>query len=113
VDPEAECRRRLQRALAAGAEAILDAHRAWWKDYWMRGLASVGDRGVEKWYYRSLYLCGSMLRPGRQSPGLQGVWCGENYPWWFADYHSNINIQAVYWGLFTNNRMDMVEPYLA
>lgn len=112
ADPEAECRRRLQRALAAGAEAILDAHRAWWKDYWMRGLASVGDRRVEKWYYRSLYLCGSMLRPGRQSPGLQGVWCGENYPWWSADYHSNINIQAVYWGLFTNNRMDMVEPYL-
>ena len=111
-DPEAECRRRLQGAIAAGSEAILSEHRAWWHTYWMKGLASVGDRGVEKWYYRSLYLCGSMLRPGCQSPGLQGVWCGENYPWWFADYHSNINIQAVYWGLFTNNRLEMVEPYL-
>lgn len=108
----AVCRERLARAQEAGAEAILAAQRAWWEAYWQRGLASVGDRAVEKWYYRSLYLSGSMLRPGCQSPGLQGVWCGENYPWWFADYHSNINIQTVYWGLFANNRLDLVEPYL-
>ena len=111
-DTVAECRRRLARALEAGAETILAAHRTWWDSYWRRGIASVGDSRVEKWYYRSLYLCGSMLRPGYQSPGLQGVWCGENYPWWSADYHSNVNIQGVYWGLFANNRVELVEPYL-
>lgn len=111
-DPRVLCRERPNRAVAAGPSAIRDAHRRWWHAYWMQGLASVGDAAVEKWYYRSLYLCGSMLRAGKQSPGLQGVWCGENYPVWFADYHSNVNIQCIYWGLFTNNRLDMLEPFL-
>ncbi|MDD5706188.1 MAG: glycoside hydrolase N-terminal domain-containing protein [Kiritimatiellae bacterium] len=112
ADPVALCRERLRRAMKAGSARVLTSHRQWWHDYWMRGLASVGDDGVEKWYYRSLYLCGSMFRPGKQSPGLQGVWCGENYPVWFADYHGNVNIQCIYWGLFANNRLDMIEPYL-
>jgi len=112
ADTVAECRTRLQRAVDAGAATILARHLQWWHDYWMRGLASVGDRGVEKWYYVSLYLCGCLFRPGRQSPGLQGIWCGENFPRWCGDYHSNVNVQALYWGLMTNNRLDLMEPYL-
>ncbi len=112
-DTAAECRRRLREALEAGPEAILEAHAAWWRDYWLRGLATVGDEAVEKWYYRSLYLCGCMFEPGRQSPGLQGVWCGENFPRWCADFHSNGNTQALYWGLPANNRLEWMEPYLA
>jgi len=112
-DPLAEAKRRLKAAKAAGREEILQTHRNWWEDYWLRGLASVGDPGVEQWYYRSLYLCGSALEPGKQSPGLQGLWVGENYPPWRADFHGDVNIQALYWGLFTNNRLDMMEPYLS
>lgn len=111
-DPAAECRRRLDAAEAAGAEAILDAHRRWWRRYWSRGLVAVGAPAVETWYYRSLYICGSMLRPGRQLPGLQGVWCGENNPPWYGDYHANINVQANVWGLYANNRLELIEPYL-
>jgi hypothetical protein len=110
--PQAECRRLLQEAIQAGPEAIRDEHRRWWANYWGRGLVSVGDSGVQRWYCRSLYLCGSMLEPGQQMPGLQGPWCGENNPPWFSDYHSNINIQSPIWGLYTNNRMDLIEPYL-
>ena len=111
-DAPAECRRRLSAARQAGREAIEDDHRAWWRDYWLRGLASVGDPAVETWYYRSLYLCGSLLRPDGQSPGLQGLWAGENVPIWNADFHTNVNIQCVYWGMLTNNRLDLMEPYL-
>ncbi len=112
ADMEAEARRRLARALQAGAAAIVEDHLRWWRRYWLRGLASVGSEAVERWYYRSLYLAGSTLEAGRQSPGLQGVWVGENVPPWNADFHSNVNIQCVYWGMFTNNRLDLVEPYL-
>lgn len=111
-DTGAECRRRLEAAGQAGGQAIETDHLAWWKNYWLRGLASVGDPAVETWYYRSLYLCGSLLRPGRPSPGLQGLWAGENVPPWSADFHTNVNIQCVYWGLLTNNRLDLMEPYL-
>jgi hypothetical protein len=111
-DPERECRCRLRAALAEAPETIVDTHTRWWHDYWMRGLAAVGDQAVERWYYRSLYLCGSALEPGRQLPGLQGMWSGENYPVWFADYHANVNVQSNVWGMFANNRLECVEPYL-
>lgn len=111
-DPAAECRRRLREAIAAGPQVIAEEHARWWSDYWMRGLAAVGDPAVERWYYRSLYMCGSSLEPGRQLPGLQGVWCGENYPVWYGDYHSNVNVQCNVWGLFANNRLDLIEPFL-
>ena len=113
ADTKAECKRRLERAVSAGADAVIADHEQWWRDYWMRGLATVGDRAVEKWYYVSLYLCGALLEPGRQTPGLQGIWCGEDFPRWCGDYHSNVNIQAIYWGLLANNRLDLMEPYLS
>lgn len=112
ADPAAECLHRLKTAVAAGADAIAAEHALWWKQYWLRGLATTGDAAVEKWYYRSLYLCGSMFEEGRQSPGLQGVWCGENFPRWCADFHSNGNTQALYWGLMANNRLEWMRPYL-
>jgi len=111
-DTVGESRARLIAARNAGVAAIQSRHREWWTRYWGQGLASVDDREVEKWYYVSLYLCGAMLEPGRRSPGLQGVWCGEDFPRWCADYHSNGNIQAVYWGLAANNRLEWMEPYL-
>jgi alpha-L-fucosidase 2 len=61
----------------------------------------------------SLYHCGSILQPGRRSPGLQGVWCGENFPKFCADFHTNIDIQSVYWGLMANNRLDLMEPFFS
>jgi len=111
-DTGAEARRRLHAARDAGTKAILQDHTNWWEEYWLRGLASVADQGVERWYYTSLYLAASTLQAGKQSPGLQGLWVADNVAPWNADYHSNVNIQAVYWGLMTNNRLDMMEPYL-
>jgi len=112
-DPAQDCADRLERAIAAGADQIRQDHQQWWSEYWMRGLVSVADHDIEKAYYRGLYLTGSMLRPGKQSPGLQGVWAPENYPLWWGDYHSNINIQSIYWQLLTNNRLDLMEPYIS
>ena len=111
-DTEAEALLRLQRAKETGNRFIAQNHSEWWQEYWQRGLACVDDQEVERLYYTSLYLTASTLRAGKQSPGLQGLWVGENVPPWNADFHSNVNIQCVYWGLFTNNRLDLVEPYL-
>jgi hypothetical protein len=111
-DPAALCRERLARVRAVAPAEVLTAHRDWWLDYWQRGLCAVGDEAVEKLYYRSLYLCGSMFEPGKQSPGLQGAWTAELMTAWGGDYHADVNIQCIYWGLYTNNRLDMLEPFL-
>lgn len=112
ADPMAEALARLARARDAGYEAIRREHAAWWERYWRRGYVCVGDAAVEKWWYTSLYLCASTIEPGRQSPGLQGVWIKENVPAWLGDYHTNVNLQCVYWGLMSANRLDLMEPYV-
>lgn len=111
-DAAGEAVRRLEAAKAAGFDALREANRQWWHDYWQMGLAAVADDQVATPYYRSLYMNGSTVGEGFQSAGLQGVWCGENQPVWNGDYHSNINVQCMYWGLYTNNRLSFVEPLL-
>ena len=113
ADPLDLARQRLERAAAAGIGAVEAGHRKWWSSFWERTHAFIDDDGAERGFYRGTYLCGSCLRPGKQSPGLQGAWVKENHPAWRADFHGNINMQALYWGCFTGNRPDLVEPLLA
>ena len=110
-DFRTEAVRRLNRAEEKGFNVLLADHKAWWKDFWSRSFVSVADASAEKWWYLSNYLAGSATRPGKVSPGLQGVWIKENVPAWNGDYHANINIQSDYWGLLGGNRLDLMEPY--
>jgi alpha-L-fucosidase 2 len=43
------------------------------------------------------YLLASSSRPGGLPANLQGLWADSLKPSWFADYHTNINIQMNYW----------------
>ncbi len=43
------------------------------------------------------YLLIGSSRPGTLPANLQGIWNDSNKPAWFADYHTNINIQMNYW----------------
>ena len=78
-DPLAEAKQRLRSAAQLQYEGLLNSHCQWWKRFWERSFVSFGDKDIEKWWYVSNYLCGSILRPGKQTPGLQGVWVKENY----------------------------------
>lgn len=111
-DPEAVALERLDAAVADGFAAILDSHQTWWRNFWKRSFIYVSKADAEKIYYTSLYICASSIDHDRQSPGLQGVWIKENVPAWLGDYHTNVNLQAVYWGLFTANRMEFTETYI-
>jgi alpha-L-fucosidase len=43
------------------------------------------------------YLLIACSRPGTLPANLQGLWNHTNNPPWYADYHSNINVQMNYW----------------
>lgn len=104
------CRRVLE-AARKGFAALHEAHRQHWAAQWERAWVSCAEEKVERAWYVSNYLCGTTLRPGKVSPGLQGMWIKENFPPWGADFHGNVNIQAVYQGLMGANRMEYFEPY--
>ncbi len=112
-DPAALAGSRLQTAVEDGADEVEKRHAEWWRFYWNRGYVAIDDEDAERGWYRALYICGSCLRAGKHSPGLQGAWIKEHQPAWRADYHANLNIQATYWSCFTANRLDLVEPLLA
>ncbi len=55
------------------------------------------------------YLLASCSR-GFLPANLQGLWNDSNKPAWFADYHTNINIQMNYWLAEPANLSDCAEP---
>ncbi|PCH78317.1 MAG: alpha-L-fucosidase [Flavobacteriaceae bacterium] len=72
-----------------------------------------GDRGMERLYFqyaRYLMIAGS--RPNSMSMHLQGKWNNSTNPPWAADYHSNINIQMIYWPAEITNLSECHEPFL-
>lgn len=56
------------------------------------------------------YLLIGCSRPGSLPANLQGVWNESNKPAWFADYHTNINLQMNYWLAESANLPELVVP---
>ena len=109
-DPLAEAHRNLDEALSAGCATLRATHRAWWHGFWRRGFVCTPWPKVERAWYQALYQQACCCRPGRLSPGLQSNLIKENYPAWNADFHNNINMQILYWGQYTANRLELGEP---
>lgn len=112
ADPLKEASRRLTEARRLGWDALRAAHQDWWHKYWSASQVVIDDADVERPWYVANYLCASMMRPGKQCPGLQGVWVKENYPPWYGDYHANVNIESAFWGTLGSNHPELMEPYL-
>lgn len=110
-DPRALACARVTEAARRGWDALHETHRKQWAMHWDRSWVSCSDEKVERPWYLSNYLCATTLRPGKVSPGLQGMWIKENFPPWCADFHGNVNIQVLYMGLMATNHMEYFEPY--
>ncbi len=57
------------------------------------------DPGLTALYFQlgRYLLMNSSRRPGRIPANLQGIWSGEMWAAWEADFHLNINLQMNYW----------------
>ena len=86
------------------------AHRSWWQGYWSRSYVEIPDKAVEKSWYGSLYLLGSVSRPGKYAPGLWGNWItGEMN--WNGDYHTNYNYEAPFYAALSTNHIAQMASY--
>ncbi|MFS4417784.1 glycosyl hydrolase family 95 catalytic domain-containing protein [Maribacter sp. 2307ULW6-5] len=71
------------------------------------------DLGLEVLYFqyaRYLMIAGS--RPNTMSMHLQGKWNNSTNPPWAADYHSNINLEMIYWPAELTNLSECHLPFL-
>ncbi len=71
------------------------------------------DVGLETLYFQyGRYLMISGSRPNTMSMHLQGKWNDSTNPAWAADYHSNINLQMIYWPAELTNLSECHEPFI-
>jgi len=69
--------------------------------------------GIEVLYFQyARYLMISGSRPKTMSMNLQGKWNNSTNAPWAADYHSNINLQMIYWPAELTNLSECHVPFL-
>jgi hypothetical protein len=109
--PLAEARRRVADLTLERIDALRQAHRQWWRQFWSQSFVEIGDPLLEKFYYGSLYLMAACSRNRQFPPSLFGNWTTADGPSWQADYHLNYNHQAPWWGVFSSNHPELADPY--
>ncbi|WP_405877045.1 hypothetical protein OG762_01595 [Streptomyces sp. NBC_01136] len=98
-------------SLTGGSLAELHAaHESWWRNYWSRSFVQIPDQAVEKSWYGSLYLLGSVSRAGKYAPGLWGNWITGDMNW-YGDYHANYNYEAAFYAALSTNHIAQMGSY--
>ena len=98
-------------AMKCHADYAASARRAA-HDYWrVSGVRVPEDPALENAWYATYHTRRSVLKPGTVPPGLFLPSTVQDYSWWHGDYHSNYNIQSIYWGDLAANRLDDARTY--
>jgi len=92
------------------AEAVEEAHRAVWEEFWSASGLEMADEMLERTWYRNLYFLRCVSKPGVVSVGLFTGLLNDK-PAWHGDYHTNYNIQQTYWAAYAANHAELAEPY--
>jgi alpha-L-fucosidase 2 len=71
------------------------------------------DNDLEALFFQyARYLLIASSRPGTMPAHLQGKWNRDTNPPWACDYHTNINMQMIYWPALLTNLAECNEPML-
>ncbi len=111
-DPVTDVRSILSLSSVRGVEKLKGTHRDWWRKFFDRSSLSISRKDFEKGWYFELYKMGACSRPGKQAPGLFGLWIGNDRPGWSGDYHLDLNVQMQLWPLYTSNHLEQTEAFL-
>lgn len=87
-------------------EEWLEAHRAWWHDYYRQSFVSIPDTPLEGFYWIQMYKLMTATRSDGMIIDNQGPWLAPT-PWagvWF-----NMNVQMSYSPVYTSGRLEIGE----
>ena len=80
--------------------------------YWAKSAVSFpDDPSLEDLWYATYHLRRAFLRGGTVPPGLFHPCSLRHYSIWHGDYHSNYNLESIYWGEFTANHPEQAEAF--
>jgi alpha-L-fucosidase 2 len=86
-------------------------HRTWWDGYWHKSYVRLdAEPVIERTYYGAMYVLGCCTRVGKYPVGCNGFPVNDDVPWG-GDYHWNYNNEALFYGVYSANRIEQSEPY--
>ena len=131
-DEEVQSKKRLQKAMSLGYEALKAQHENTYHKYYDRvkldlgedtfanvpmtkrieQFGSVTDNYLVATYFQfGRYLLISSSQPDNMNPAnLQGIWNDKMFPSWDSKYTTNINLEMNYWPSEVTNLTEMNEP---
>lgn len=92
------------------AEAVAAAKKAAEK-YWESRVAFPEDKYLEDLWFATYHARRCVLRGGTVPPGLFLPSTVNDFSHWHGDYHANYNMESIYWGDMTANRLEQAEAY--
>ncbi|MFM8449172.1 MAG: glycosyl hydrolase family 95 catalytic domain-containing protein [Haliscomenobacter sp.] len=130
-NPVQKAREYLESTLATPYEALLQAHKAQYQQYFNRVRLNLGSNAqaalptderlaqfsqiadpemVALYFQFGRYLLISGSQPGGQPLTLQGIWNNKVRPPWDSKYTININTEMNYWPAEVTNLSELSEP---
>ena len=94
----------------ADVNTLLNAHHAWWNNFYGKSFVEIPNKVLEKEFYGSLYLLACCSRTNEAAPGLWGNWIFEN-PAWFGDYTLNYNYETPFYMACQTNHPELADCY--
>ena len=80
--------------------------------YWRKSAVRFpDDRFMEDLWYATYHARRCVLRGGTVPPGLFLPSTVRDFSHWHGDYHANYNMEQIYWGDMTANRLEQAEAY--
>ncbi|MFA6126284.1 MAG: glycoside hydrolase family 95-like protein [Bacteroidales bacterium] len=103
----------LARATIGEKEGTLVArHESGWKQFWSRSGIELGDKVLQRWWYRMLYFAGTVTKPGTSPVNLMPPLATDVTPW-HSDYHHNYNSWQAFWPLPATNHTELADPWIS
>ncbi len=96
------------RAFERSMDRDLEAHAAWWREFWAKSRISLPDPVLERQWDLETYKFGAASRRGVPPITLQAVWTADDgrLPPWKGDFHNDLNTQLSYWPCYAGNHLD-------
>ena len=109
----------LKTAIALARETIrqqesklIAAHERAWNKFWSRSGVALGDKVMQRWWYRMLYFAKTVCKPGAAPVALMPPLATDNTPW-HGDYHHNYNAWQAFWPLPAANQGQLADPWIS
>jgi hypothetical protein len=92
--------------------ALVARHENLWEQFWSRSGIELGDKVLQRWWYRTIYYAGTVSKPGTAPINLMPPLATDVTPW-HSDYHHNYNSWQAFWPLPAANHTELADPWIS